>query len=144
MPRSASTVALETYHGASTIILRTLDWLLWIIDMLDLLAQPHNSRPYVQIHYFITSSVVTKDITLEESFAWGQCNSTVGPKLTLGGTYVAHAKFLRQNSLGTSRTKPLGDLVCSRGGEQSALSCDVQEYRFVLLWIGSNFACLFS
>jgi hypothetical protein len=29
--------------------LRILDWLLWIIDMLDLLAQPHNSRPYVQI-----------------------------------------------------------------------------------------------
>jgi hypothetical protein len=35
---------LEIYHGASTIILRILDWLLWIIDMLDLLAQPHNSR----------------------------------------------------------------------------------------------------
>jgi hypothetical protein len=28
MPRSACSVALETYHGASTIILRTLDWLL--------------------------------------------------------------------------------------------------------------------
>jgi hypothetical protein len=43
MPRSAYSVALETYHGASTIILRILDWLFWIIDMLDLLAQPHNS-----------------------------------------------------------------------------------------------------
>jgi hypothetical protein len=49
MPRSACSVALETYHGASTIILRILDWLLCIIEMLDLLAQPHNSRPYVQI-----------------------------------------------------------------------------------------------
>jgi hypothetical protein len=49
MPRSARSVALETYHGASTIILRILDWLLWITGMLDLLAQPHNSRPYVQI-----------------------------------------------------------------------------------------------
>jgi hypothetical protein len=49
IPRSACSLALETYHGASTIILRILDWLLWIIDMLDLLAQPHNSRPYVEI-----------------------------------------------------------------------------------------------
>jgi hypothetical protein len=49
MPRSACNVAFETYHGASTIVLRILDRLLWIIDMLDLLAQPHNSRPYVQI-----------------------------------------------------------------------------------------------
>jgi hypothetical protein len=30
-------------------ILRILDRLLWIIDILDLLSQPHNSRPYVQI-----------------------------------------------------------------------------------------------
>jgi hypothetical protein len=29
MPRSACSIALETYHGASTIILRILDWLLW-------------------------------------------------------------------------------------------------------------------
>jgi hypothetical protein len=49
MPRSACSVELETYHGASTIILRILDWLLCIIEMLDLLAQPHNSRPYAQI-----------------------------------------------------------------------------------------------
>jgi hypothetical protein len=49
MPRSACSVALETYHGASTIILRILHWLPWIIEMLDLLAQPHNSRPYVHI-----------------------------------------------------------------------------------------------
>jgi hypothetical protein len=48
MPRSACNVALETYPGASTIILRILDWLLWIFYILDSLAQPHNSRPYVQ------------------------------------------------------------------------------------------------
>jgi hypothetical protein len=42
-------VALETFHGASIIILRILDWLPWIIDMLDSLTQPHNSVPYVQI-----------------------------------------------------------------------------------------------
>jgi hypothetical protein len=44
MPKSACSVALETYHGASTIILWILDLLLWIIDTLDLLAQPHNNR----------------------------------------------------------------------------------------------------
>jgi hypothetical protein len=49
MPRSACGVALETYHGASTMIVRILDLLLCIIEMLDLLAQPHNSTPYVQI-----------------------------------------------------------------------------------------------
>jgi hypothetical protein len=49
MPRPAWSVALKTYHDASTIIRRILDWLLWIIDVLDLLAQSHNSRPYVQI-----------------------------------------------------------------------------------------------
>jgi hypothetical protein len=49
IPRSAWSAALETYHGASTIIRRILDWLLWIIDVLELLAQPHNSRSYVQI-----------------------------------------------------------------------------------------------
>jgi hypothetical protein len=49
MPRSAWSVALETYHDASTVIRRILDWFLWIIDILDLLGQPHNSRSYVQI-----------------------------------------------------------------------------------------------
>jgi hypothetical protein len=34
MPRSAWSVALETYHGASTVIRRILDWLLWSIDVL--------------------------------------------------------------------------------------------------------------
>jgi hypothetical protein len=48
MPRSEWSVALETYHGAS-IIRRILDWLLWIADVLDLLAQPHNSRLYAQV-----------------------------------------------------------------------------------------------
>jgi hypothetical protein len=59
MPRSACSVALETYHGASTIILRILDWLLCIIDMLDLLAQPYNSRPYVQIGMITAASSIS-------------------------------------------------------------------------------------
>jgi hypothetical protein len=50
MPRLAWSFALKTYHGASTVIHRILDWLLRIINVLDLLAQPHNSRPYVQIN----------------------------------------------------------------------------------------------
>jgi hypothetical protein len=49
MPTSAWSVALETYHGASTVIRRILDWLIGVIDVLDLLVRPHNSRPYVQI-----------------------------------------------------------------------------------------------
>jgi hypothetical protein len=52
MPRSAWSITLETYHGASVTICRILDWLLWIIDVLDLLAQPYNSRPYVQIGFY--------------------------------------------------------------------------------------------
>jgi hypothetical protein len=54
MSRLACSVALETYRGASTVILRILDWPLWIIDILDLLAQPYNSRPYVQIGMILT------------------------------------------------------------------------------------------
>jgi hypothetical protein len=49
IPRSECSVAIVTYHGASTIIRRILDWLRWIIALLEGLAQPHNSRPYVQI-----------------------------------------------------------------------------------------------
>jgi hypothetical protein len=44
MPRSACSVALETYHGASTIILRILDWLLWIIDMLDIWSNKNKQK----------------------------------------------------------------------------------------------------
>ena len=49
IPRSVWSVALETYHGAFAIILKILDWLLWIIVIFDLLEHPHSSRPYVQI-----------------------------------------------------------------------------------------------
>jgi hypothetical protein len=49
IPRSVWSVALVTYRGASAIILRILDWLLWIIAMFYLLEHPHNSRPYDQI-----------------------------------------------------------------------------------------------
>jgi hypothetical protein len=40
MPRSAWSVALETHNGASPIIRRILDWLLWLIDVLDFLCSP--------------------------------------------------------------------------------------------------------
>jgi hypothetical protein len=40
LPRSAWSVALETYHGSSTVIRSILGWPLWIIDVLDLLALP--------------------------------------------------------------------------------------------------------
>jgi hypothetical protein len=52
MPTSACSVASEKYH---TIILRILDWLLWIIYILNLLAQPHNSIPYDQIRMIMVS-----------------------------------------------------------------------------------------
>jgi hypothetical protein len=47
MPRSAWSAALETCHGAPTIIRRILDWLLWITDVLDLLAQPHKIQEMI-------------------------------------------------------------------------------------------------
>jgi hypothetical protein len=52
MPRSACSVALETYHGASTIILRILYWLLWIIDMLErkISGSGLESQEYVRGH----------------------------------------------------------------------------------------------
>jgi hypothetical protein len=40
------------YHGLF-VILSILDWLRCIIAMLDLLAQPHSSIPYVQIGLLI-------------------------------------------------------------------------------------------
>jgi hypothetical protein len=49
MPRLACSVALETYHGASTIILRILDLLLWIIDMLDLKQHIAKKRKQINI-----------------------------------------------------------------------------------------------
>jgi hypothetical protein len=75
MPRSACSVALETYHGASTIILRILDWLLWIIDMLDLLAKPHNSRPYVQIGMY--RILTCHNVAKYSEFYLGQVRSNV-------------------------------------------------------------------
>jgi hypothetical protein len=64
MPRSAWRVALETDHGASPIIRRILDWLLWLIDVSDLLAQPHNSiyiiyYTYIKQETFISSTSAT-------------------------------------------------------------------------------------
>jgi hypothetical protein len=48
-PKSLWRVSLDTYHGVLDIILMILDWVRCIVVRLDLLAQPHSSRPYVQI-----------------------------------------------------------------------------------------------
>jgi len=45
IPRSSWTIALVTYHGASTVARCILDWHLCMIAVLDLEAQPHNSMP---------------------------------------------------------------------------------------------------
>jgi len=39
---------LETYHGAMVMDLRSLDWYRWMTAMLDLVAHPHSSIPYVR------------------------------------------------------------------------------------------------
>jgi len=43
IPRSSWIIALVTYHAASTVACSILDWLLRMIAVLDLLAQPQNS-----------------------------------------------------------------------------------------------------
>jgi hypothetical protein len=73
MPRSACSVALETYHGAS-IILRILDWLLWIIDILDFedliaiqllkkLLPPHEPEPQFCVHTSLPQDYVLSQMT---------------------------------------------------------------------------------
>jgi hypothetical protein len=42
---------LETYHVALVIVLRSLDWYRWMTAMLDLVAHPHSSIPYVHIGF---------------------------------------------------------------------------------------------
>ena len=49
MCRSEWRVWLETCHGALVIDLRSLDWYHWVTAMLDLVAHPHSSFPYVHI-----------------------------------------------------------------------------------------------
>jgi len=49
IPRYLGVTSLVTYHGASTIALNIFDWRLWMTAILDLQAQPHNSKPYVHI-----------------------------------------------------------------------------------------------
>jgi hypothetical protein len=54
--KSTCSVVLVTYHGALVIMRNILDWLLWIIDVFVLLAQPHISTPYSQIGFIILYS----------------------------------------------------------------------------------------
>jgi hypothetical protein len=51
MPRSWWRVSFDTYHGASVITRSILDWDLWTMAILDLLAQPH--RSFILISHFL-------------------------------------------------------------------------------------------
>jgi len=53
-----------TYHGASVMILRTLDGNLYRISILEFDAVPHSCTPYVQMGFriaFYTSSLFSSD-----------------------------------------------------------------------------------
>ena len=67
-------VWLETYHGALVIDLRSLDCYRWMTAMLDLVAHPHSSIPYVHTGF--------STVTLEEC-----CSKFKGRSITcLWGT----------------------------------------------------------
>jgi len=66
---------LETYHGALVIDLRSLDLFRWMTFMLDLVAHPHSSIPYVQT-----------------GFSTG-CSTIVMLRTNLG-TFVLHVAFV--------------------------------------------------
>ena len=50
--RSEWRVWLETYHGALVTDLRSLDWYRWMTTLLNLVAHPHSSIPYVHTGWF--------------------------------------------------------------------------------------------
>jgi hypothetical protein len=54
MPRSLWSVEFDIYHGASVIDLSILDWHLCRMAILELLAQPHSSMPYVHMGFMTT------------------------------------------------------------------------------------------
>jgi hypothetical protein len=54
MPRSLWSVEFYIYHGASVIDLSILDWQLCKMEILELLAQPHSSMPYVHMGFMTT------------------------------------------------------------------------------------------
>jgi hypothetical protein len=51
--KSSWSVILGTYQGALAILRTIFDWLFWIMEILDLLAHPQISAPYVQIGFII-------------------------------------------------------------------------------------------
>ena len=54
MPKSLWSVEFETYRGASAIDRTILDWRLCRVAILQLLAQPHSSMPYVHMGFIAT------------------------------------------------------------------------------------------
>jgi hypothetical protein len=52
-------VECDTYHGASVIDLSILDWHFCRMAILDLLAQPHSSMPYVRMGFMTTLYTTT-------------------------------------------------------------------------------------
>ena len=64
MPRSLWSVEFDTYRGASAIDRRILDWHLYRMAILELLAQPHSSMPYVDMGFiatFYTRTLFSRD-----------------------------------------------------------------------------------
>ena len=59
MPRSLWSVEFDTYRGASAIDRSILDWHLCRMVILELLAQPHSSMPYVHKDFIATLYIRT-------------------------------------------------------------------------------------
>jgi hypothetical protein len=62
--RSSCRVWLETYHGAFAINLKAFDWYVCDILVLDGLAHPHNSIPYVHMGFSIEYRINAKLLQL--------------------------------------------------------------------------------
>jgi hypothetical protein len=74
MPRSACRSALETYHGASTIILRILDWLLWIIGNLRYISdRSGKDKTYAHDIFFLEQKEYPVRNTINSHFALHTC-----------------------------------------------------------------------
>ena len=54
MPKSLWSVEFDTYRGASAMDRNILDWHLCRMALLELLAQPHSSMPYVHMGFIAT------------------------------------------------------------------------------------------
>jgi hypothetical protein len=72
--RSLWSVWFDTYHGAFAISRRILDWKSWMMCIFVLLAQPHNSQPYIQIGLRTEIYLGRRIIRYENSM----CASSIG------------------------------------------------------------------